>query len=706
MPIPGSVPVTGFIAPTDEGDEYAVTDAKYGRDGHRSVADAAERDAITEDRRRHGMTVFTQDDGKKWMLNAGPWAGDDTDWTEETGGGASVINLSTSTYDIQKELPASGGYWSAIAFDWYSLLVIIADGSDNSAWSSDGGYTWTAGGSLPSSGAWDNLAYNWNEGVYCAIKYGSTAAATTYDGVAWDAQTLAVATRGPIAADIEGGIGFVNLITDTGIAASRDTQTSVDGASWVQNVDALPSPAGGFWFSLGFGDDIFLAFTNTLYTSSADGVTWAASASLPVSGNWGAPVWNGTTWLAISGGTTAAITSPDGTTWTQRTLPDPSPDLWGRNTAWDGQQWCIVSTGGTKVAFSPDGDTWEMHALSSPALDLGDGTDPPISQAPITFFVPSTGDDAGLVISSRGFILSGSDLIHSGRAMFGDGNELGYIHGDAPFQISKWFREPTPYGPEGETAADFTNLFSALIVDPAVTPPGGSTFAGADFRTIVPSTNASDFNLTGLRLQASALGTGNASVLGLQVSADNEGDGSCFGLSANASGDTDEGAVGVQSTALGWGTYVGSIGVVAFRASSTNYGGDLLAPNYLMGHYITRNAVGPNQVDYAMGIRINDLVSTDLGGLPTITNNVAIWIDSQQNAQSTNNYAFKTGTGRHAFGFPIETPTYTVVTLPTPVQGMRALVSDATVTTFASIVVGSGSNKVPVYYDGSNWRIG
>ena len=52
---------------------------------------------------------------------------------------------------------------------------------------------------------------------------------------------------------------------------------------------------------------------------------------------------------------------------------------------------------------------------------------------------------------------------------------------------------------------------------------------------------------------------------------------------------------------------------------------------------------------------------------------------------------------------------YTAATLPSAsVSGMgaRSCVSDATVTTFASTVVGGGSNKVPVYSDGTNWKIG
>jgi len=38
--------------------------------------------------------------------------------------------------------------------------------------------------------------------------------------------------------------------------------------------------------------------------------------------------------------------------------------------------------------------------------------------------------------------------------------------------------------------------------------------------------------------------------------------------------------------------------------------------------------------------------------------------------------------------------------------GTRRFVTDATTTTFASIVVGGGTNAVPVYSDNVHWRIG
>ena len=39
-------------------------------------------------------------------------------------------------------------------------------------------------------------------------------------------------------------------------------------------------------------------------------------------------------------------------------------------------------------------------------------------------------------------------------------------------------------------------------------------------------------------------------------------------------------------------------------------------------------------------------------------------------------------------------------------NGFRMFVTDANATTFNSIVAGGGANNVPVFSDGTNWRIG
>jgi hypothetical protein len=43
---------------------------------------------------------------------------------------------------------------------------------------------------------------------------------------------------------------------------------------------------------------------------------------------------------------------------------------------------------------------------------------------------------------------------------------------------------------------------------------------------------------------------------------------------------------------------------------------------------------------------------------------------------------------------------------PNAPAGTRRFVTDANATTFASVVAGGGANAVPVYSDGTNWRIG
>lgn len=57
---------------------------------------------------------------------------------------------------------------------------------------------------------------------------------------------------------------------------------------------------------------------------------------------------------------------------------------------------------------------------------------------------------------------------------------------------------------------------------------------------------------------------------------------------------------------------------------------------------------------------------------------------------------------------PIRLQDYAVADLPAAADWdcARAFVTDANATTFASIVAGGGANKVPVYSDGVNWRIG
>ena len=70
--------------------------------------------------------------------------------------------------------------------------------------------------------------------------------------------------------------------------------------------------------------------------------------------------------------------------------------------------------------------------------------------------------------------------------------------------------------------------------------------------------------------------------------------------------------------------------------------------------------------------------------------------DVQQAAEITANFAAIQGNF---------TPT-TVSGLPTPTQGMRGMVTNNNGITFHAILAAGGTDIVPCWYDGTNWRVG
>jgi len=63
--------VAAPISPYTTDDAFATHDEQYGRGGTRSVADINERNAITSERRKQGMTVYVRDTDETWRLKTG-----------------------------------------------------------------------------------------------------------------------------------------------------------------------------------------------------------------------------------------------------------------------------------------------------------------------------------------------------------------------------------------------------------------------------------------------------------------------------------------------------------------------------------------------------------------------------------------------------------------------------------------------------------
>ena len=133
----------------------------------------------------------------------------------------------------------------------------------------------------------------------------------------------------------------------------------------------------------------------------------------------------------------------------------------------------------------------------------------------------------------------------------------------------------------------------------------------------------------------------------------------------------------------------------------------------------TSGATNGNVWNLAPTQAVDDYFYLNLGGDKTLANGTSQinfyptdYISHARSSRQLNflmggTSIFQIGTTSANALAPFTLKTYTVATLPaSPVKGWTAMVTDANATTFASTVVGGGSNNVPVYYDGTNWRIG
>ncbi len=132
-------------------------------------------------------------------------------------------------------------------------------------------------------------------------------------------------------------------------------------------------------------------------------------------------------------------------------------------------------------------------------------------------------------------------------------------------------------------------------------------------------------------------------------------------------------------------------------------------------------AVGKQALREVTGLALgNTAIGFEAGNsLTTGSNNTVIGYDADVSAAGVSDEVTIGNSSVTSFRIPGLTLTFsvkyfnhgtlTVATLPTAATagvGARAFVTDASATTFASVVAGGGLNKVPVYSDGTDWRIG
>ena len=109
-----------------------------------------------------------------------------------------------------------------------------------------------------------------------------------------------------------------------------------------------------------YGNGTFAAVAfGTVAATSPDGITWT-QRTMPATGTWQSVTYGNGTFVAIATNSNIAATSTDGVTWTQRTLPATAD--WHAVTYGDGT--FVAVEGSKNIAFtSTDGVTWTQRTL-------------------------------------------------------------------------------------------------------------------------------------------------------------------------------------------------------------------------------------------------------------------------------------------------------------------------------------------------------
>lgn len=289
-------------------------------------------------------------DGTTWTVISGVPTGSNITQLKYGNGVWIALGSSTAYYRslddgltwVRSTFPTAIGTPSRIA---YGANVWVAVGGTLSARSLDNGVTWIAGTALPSSLGAHDIAYG--DGVFVVNGYA-------------------------------GGFGITTQVT-------RSTDF---GATW----SALTQLAGillhnsGHGNTLAFGNGVFVAvgynFDGTgfytygaLHTSSDYGVTWTSRSIATQS--WAGVTFSNNLFLAVSGNmdnqattpSTAAVSSPDGITWTARVLP--SAQRWCGVAGNNAGKFMVVSgdysypsTAGSLISFAATSTTFALPVIT------------------------------------------------------------------------------------------------------------------------------------------------------------------------------------------------------------------------------------------------------------------------------------------------------------------------------------------------------
>lgn len=279
-------------------------------------------------------------------------------WPFSKAFGAGLVNNDVPTHsqlnklDEQQAQAADGALWSdaALVKNWRRSAVVT--GMDVTAESSDA-----------SQACWSPLIGKW---VAFGRNSGNPTVATSYDGVEWSTGSIPAHEGLTPRAAAANPAGIVLVGGSPGSASTKKLRRSTDGGlTWLgADIGAADTTMVSALLWHPAGAQFIAGRANGDILTSPDGVTWTPR-TVPNADGRRRMATDGTTIVCSSGASSwdKCVTSLDGITWTERTFPSVA--------SWSGLAWSpalgkFFAVGDSVAASSPDGVTWSSSGLTGP----------------------------------------------------------------------------------------------------------------------------------------------------------------------------------------------------------------------------------------------------------------------------------------------------------------------------------------------------
>jgi hypothetical protein len=252
------------------------------------------------------------DDGATWSgagisgLPAGTYYG------AASSGGADLVvgaSIAATTPDGLTYTPRTvpAGNWRAVAYGNGQFLIVGDNGK--TAYSTDGGATWTLGGVI-GGGVWDCVAAIFDGSRFVVV-------ANSQNGIQWGINYSSMGVTWTAGAAPSGSPRAYGLAFSGSTYVVVGTKGGQAYAWYGASATAQPLGDLGQLNAVCWTGSVFVAVGNTGNAYySPDGSSWASTT---LAGTWTACIWDSVNVIAVGSGV-AATANAAGTTWTTRTI--------------------------------------------------------------------------------------------------------------------------------------------------------------------------------------------------------------------------------------------------------------------------------------------------------------------------------------------------------------------------------------------------